>query len=95
MEKNQSFLSAVLTELNRRKAVVHVHPTAANCCRNLIPDVPASVLEYGTDTSRAMLGLMFSGQAARYPDIRFIWSHAGGTHVIVVFAYCLRCELQP
>ncbi len=75
---NEKF-EPVMAELNRRKAVVHVHPTAANCCKNLIPDVPASVLEYGTDTSRAMLGLMFSGQAARYPDIRFIWSHAGGT----------------
>jgi len=69
----------VMAELNRRKAVVHVHPTAANCCKNLIPEVKASVLEYGTDTSRAMLGLLFSGQAVRYPEIQFIWSHAGGT----------------
>jgi predicted TIM-barrel fold metal-dependent hydrolase len=36
-------------------------------------------MEYGTDTTRAILGLLFSGQAVRYPDIRFIWSHAGGT----------------
>jgi len=69
----------VMAELNRRKAVVHVHPTAANCCKNLIPDVAPSIMEYGTDTSRAMLGVMFSGQAVRYPDIKFIWSHAGGT----------------
>jgi predicted TIM-barrel fold metal-dependent hydrolase len=69
----------VMAELHRRKAVVHVHPTAANCCRNLIPDVPAPILEYGTDTARAILGIMFSGQAVRFPDIRFIWSHAGGT----------------
>src|ERR1700694_6023579 len=26
-----------------------------------------------------MLGVMFSGTAAKFPDIRFIWSHAGGT----------------
>ena len=69
----------VMAELNRRKAVVHVHPTAANCCKNLIPDVPPGIMEYGTDTTRAILGVMFSGTATRFPDIQYIWSHAGGT----------------
>ena len=69
----------VMDELNRRKAVVHVHPTAANCCMNLVPDVSPGIMEYGTDTTRAMLGVLFSGTAVRCPDIRFIWSHAGGT----------------
>ena len=69
----------VMAELHRRKAVVHVHPTAANCCRNLIPGIAPGVMEYGTDTTRAIMSLMWSGQAAKYPDIRFIWSHAGGT----------------
>lgn len=75
---NQKF-EPVMAELNRRKAIVHVHPTLADCCKNLIPDVQPSILEYGTDTTRAMLGILFSGQAVRYPDITFIWSHAGGT----------------
>jgi predicted TIM-barrel fold metal-dependent hydrolase len=71
----------VMAELNRRKAVVHVHPTAANCCRNLAyaPGVGPGSMEYGTDTTRAIVGIAFSGDAARFPDIRFIWSHAGGT----------------
>ena len=71
----------VMEELHRRRAVVHVHPTAANCCRNLdyAPGVGPGSLEYGTDTTRAITGIAFSGDAARYPDIRFIWSHAGGT----------------
>ena len=69
----------VMAELHRRKAVVHVHPTAANCCRNLIPDISPGVMEYGTDTTRAILGVIWSGTAVRFPDIRFIWSHAGGT----------------
>jgi len=71
----------VMEELNRRRAVVHVHPTAANCCRNLAyaPGVGPGSLEYGTDTTRAIMGVAFSGDAARYPNIRFIWSHAGGT----------------
>jgi 6-methylsalicylate decarboxylase len=69
----------VMEALNARKAVVHVHPTAANCCKNLVPDVPPGIMEYGTDTTRAMLGVLFSGTAARFPNVRFIWSHAGGT----------------
>ena len=68
-----------MAELNRRKAVVHVHPTAANCCRNLIPEVPPGIMEYGTDTTRAILGVMFSGTSTRFPDTQYLWSHAGGT----------------
>jgi len=69
----------VMEELNRRRAVVHVHPTAANCCRNLEYGVAPGTIEYGTDTTRAIIGVTFSGDAARYPNIRFIWSHAGGS----------------
>jgi predicted TIM-barrel fold metal-dependent hydrolase len=71
----------VMAELNRRKVVVTVHPTAANCCRNLTyaPGIIPGTMEYGTDTTRAILGVTFGGDAVRYPDIRFIWSHGGGT----------------
>jgi predicted TIM-barrel fold metal-dependent hydrolase len=71
----------VLEELNRRNAVVHVHPTAANCCRDLnyAPGVGPGSMEYGTDTTRAITGICFSGDASRFPNIRWIWSHAGGT----------------
>jgi 6-methylsalicylate decarboxylase len=69
----------VMAELNRRNAVVHVHPTAANCCRNLEYGVAPGSIEYGTDTTRAIIGVAFSGDARRYPNIRWIWSHAGGT----------------
>jgi predicted TIM-barrel fold metal-dependent hydrolase len=69
----------VMEELNRRKALVFVHPTAAACCMNLIPDVAPGMIEYGTDTTRAILGILCSGQAVRFPHIRFIWSHAGGS----------------
>ena len=71
----------VMEELNRRNAVVHVHPTAANCCRDLnyAPGVAPGSMEYGTDTTRAITGICFSGDATRFPNIRWIWSHAGGT----------------
>ena len=69
----------VMEELNRRKAVAYTHPIAANCCRNLVPDIPPAVIEYGTDTTRTIASVVFSGTAARFPDIRWIFSHAGGT----------------
>jgi predicted TIM-barrel fold metal-dependent hydrolase len=69
----------VMDELNRRRAVVYTHPTTADCCRNLIPNVAPTVIEYGTDTSRTITDIVFSGTAARCPDARFIFSHAGGT----------------
>src|SRR2546427_2501679 len=71
----------VMEDLNRRNAVVHVHPTAANCCRelNYAPGVGPGTMEYGTDTTRAITGVCFSGDAARFPNIRWIWSHAGGS----------------
>jgi predicted TIM-barrel fold metal-dependent hydrolase len=77
----------VYEELNRRKALVFVHPTAPNCCGNLIPDVPASLIEYGTDTTRAIASLLFTGTAARYPDIRFVFSHAGGTAPYLILRF--------
>ncbi|MEP6709618.1 MAG: amidohydrolase family protein [Verrucomicrobiota bacterium] len=71
--------ASVFNELNRRKAVVYFHPTAADCCRDLMPEVPAPLIEYPHDTTRAITSLLYSGSFAQFRDIRFIFSHAGGT----------------
>jgi predicted TIM-barrel fold metal-dependent hydrolase len=69
----------VLEELDRRRAVVYTHPTTADGCANLIPDVPESVIEWGTDTTRTIASLLFSGAAARFREVKWIFSHGGGT----------------
>lgn len=66
-------------ELDQREAAVFVHPTAAPCCANLLPGIPDSAIEYGTDTTRAIARMIFSGSSKRYPNVRMIFSHAGGT----------------
>jgi predicted TIM-barrel fold metal-dependent hydrolase len=38
-----------------------------------------STIEYATDTSRTIASLIFSGTATKFPNIRFIFSHGGGT----------------
>jgi len=69
----------VMSELNRRKAVVFLHPVKAQCCKDLQPELAPALIELGTDTTRAIASLILDGTAARYPDIRFIFSHGGGT----------------
>jgi len=66
-------------ELNRRKAVVFSHATAPDCCTSLMPNLDPTTIEFNTDTSRTIVSLIESGTATRCPDIRFIFSHAGGT----------------
>jgi 6-methylsalicylate decarboxylase len=68
----------VFDELNRRKAVVYTHPTGPNCCVNLVRGVPEAAVEYGADTTRTIVNLIFSGASQRYADIDFIFSHGGG-----------------
>jgi predicted TIM-barrel fold metal-dependent hydrolase len=74
----------IFEELNRRKAVVFVHPTTGLCCRTLLPDVNPIMLEIPQDTTRAVTNLLFSGSFTKYTDIRFIFSHAGGTVPMMV-----------
>jgi 6-methylsalicylate decarboxylase len=82
----------VFAELNRRKAVVYTHPTTANCCTNVLPVLADAAIEYGTDTTRAIANMVFGGASARYPDIKLIWSHGGGTmpYLIDRFHYFMR-----
>ena len=80
----------VFDELNRRKAVVYTHPTGANCCVNLVQGVPDVAVEYGADTTRTIVNLIFSGASQRYADIDFIFSHGGG----VLTAVAERLQIQ-
>jgi 6-methylsalicylate decarboxylase len=84
----------VMEELNRRKAVVYTHPFRNACCRNLVPDVFEPTIELGTDTTRTIASLLFSGTAARFPDIRFIFSHAGGTAPYLVQRFTFLANLR-
>lgn len=85
----------VFDELNRRRAIVFVHPTAPECCRNLIPGVPAPMTEFLFDTTRAITSLLFSGTVARCPNIRFIFCHGGGTVTVLAHRIGTFAARQP
>ena len=82
----------VFEELNRRNAVVYTHPNTANCCRNLLPNVGDGAIEWGTDTTRAIAQIIFGGAVQRYPNIRMIFSHGGGTMPFLVERFSLMAR---
>jgi 6-methylsalicylate decarboxylase len=67
----------VMEELNRRKALVFVHPLAPVCCAPSLTWIQPSLFEFTQDTNRCVFSLLFSGTLARRPDIRFIFCHSG------------------
>jgi len=69
----------VMDDLNRRKVVLYTHPITSDCCANIAVPVRDAVIEYGTDTTRAIANWILRGCGARWPNIKVIWSHAGGT----------------
>jgi 6-methylsalicylate decarboxylase len=73
----EDFYRPLYEEMNRRAAVVFVHPTSPQQ-RVSVAGLSASTLEFPFDTTRALASIVFSGVAQDYPAIRWIFSHAGG-----------------
>ena len=74
----------IMDEINRRKLIVYTHPSNPKCCNGLQEGVPGSTIEFATDTTRTITSILFSGTATRCKDIKFIFSHAGGTMPFLV-----------
>jgi predicted TIM-barrel fold metal-dependent hydrolase len=66
-------------ELERRKAVVFVHPTASGDPGARSLGLPDSLIDFTADTTRAVAQLHYGNTFARTPNVKYIFSHAGGT----------------
>jgi 6-methylsalicylate decarboxylase len=69
----------IFGELERREAVVFVHPTASPDPVAHTLGLPDALLDYPVDTSRAIAKLHYSNTFARTPNVKYLLSHAGGT----------------
>lgn len=74
-----SRFQALFQELNRRSAVVFVHPTSSpdSSARGL--GLPDSLIDFTADTTRAVAQMHYHNVFARTPEVKYIFSHAGGT----------------
>ena len=68
----------VFEELDRRNAVVFIHPTHCEAPEHMNLRAPPFAVEYVFDTTRAIVNLIYTGTLQRCPDIRFIAAHGGG-----------------
>jgi 6-methylsalicylate decarboxylase len=86
-----SYFEPIWDELNHRKATIYTHPADASCCVNLVQGVPQTAVEWGADTTRSIISLMFSGTSRKYRDINWIFSHGGGA--LTAFAERLLVQM--
>ncbi|VCU70185.1 Amidohydrolase [Pigmentiphaga humi] len=69
----------LMEELNRRSAVVFIHPTYHPSSKKIDLPFPGFLVEYLFDTTRAAVNMLYADTLGRYPNIKFILAHAGGT----------------
>ena len=86
---------AVYAELHRRKAVVFIHPNVPPGYTVPKLTLPAPLVDFIFDTTRAVTNLIYSGTLERYPDISFILSHAGGAVPYLAWRISLFSNIQP
>ena len=66
-------------ELQRRQAVVFVHPNPSPDPSAHSLGLPDSLIDFPADTTRAIAQLHYGNTFARTPDVKYVFSHAGGT----------------
>ncbi len=72
-------LDPLFEELNRRKSTIFFHPVAPQVFGQLDMGVPAPTIEYPFETTRAVVKMAGSGLLDRFPDMKIILPHGGGT----------------
>lgn len=70
--------SPLLDELDRRAAIVFVHPTSPPAADQIALGRPSPMLEFIFDTTRTVSDLLYAGGFERYPRIKWIFTHSGG-----------------
>jgi predicted TIM-barrel fold metal-dependent hydrolase len=72
-------LEPVFKELERRQSVVFIHPNASPDAAAHALGLPDNLLDFPTDTNRAVAQMHYTNRFARTPNVKYIMSHAGGS----------------
>ncbi len=72
-------------ELDRRRAVIFVHPQRPHATGMPRYAFPAGYTELTFDTTRAITNMLYTGMLAKFPNIRWIMPHMGGVAPFLLF----------
>jgi predicted TIM-barrel fold metal-dependent hydrolase len=79
--------SPLWAELSRREATVFCHPTVACCTDGLREYAMSLAMGFMADTMFAVGRLAYAGTFDRFPGIRWVFTHLGGTIPFVLPRY--------
>lgn len=77
----------LLRELSRRRVPVLVHPTTPCCTDGVREYALALALDFLAETTNAIARLTYSGSFDRFPGIRWVFSHLGGTTPFLIHRF--------
>jgi len=87
-------MKPLFRELQRRKTTVFIHPNAS-------PDPVAhslgltdNLIDFPGDTTRAIAQLHYGGIFAETPDVKYVFSHAGGTAPYLAGRFAIVDEMK-
>lgn len=69
----------ILSVLDQRGATVFIHPNQHTTTDQLGLTVPLFAVEFVVDTTRAVSNMVWNGTFEKFPNIKWIVAHAGGT----------------
>ena len=85
----------IWADLNRRKAVVFIHPTHPVDVNLIDPALPQPMFDYPHETGRAAIDLIVKNRLRSTPDCKIILSHAGGTLPYLIYRVAEALPLTP
>lgn len=87
-------LEPFFDELERRKAVVYVHPNPSPDAVAHALGLPDNLIDFPTDTNRAVAQMHYTNRFARTPNVKYIFSHAGGSIPYLAARFAIIDEMR-
>ncbi|GGH12242.1 amidohydrolase [Sphingobacterium alkalisoli] len=87
-------MKPLFKELHRRKATVFIHPNASPDPIAHTLGITDNLIDFPSDTTRAIAQMHYGGTFAETPDVKYIFSHAGGTAPYLAGRFAIVDEMQ-